>query len=835
MRKFFSKINNKKAIVSIVLFFCVFGVLGVADSCSADWIDMVLNPLDTIFVGLMSGITQVAIWVCGAIISIVIWAVIHISHYNNFINEPSIIDAWVIIRDLCNMFFILVLLVIAFATILRMENYSWKKLLPKLLIMAVLINFSKTICGLIIDFSQVIMLTFINAIGDAGGNYINHLGVQKYLKMATSDIWKGEVKLISTLGGMITAIMFLIIAAVVMITLLAVLTMRIVMLWIYIILSPLAFLLSAFPGGQKYASQWWSDFIKQVVTGPVLAFFIWLSLISANTITSIGQGGVGGNKCFGPTEILCPQDFIMFVVAIGMLIGGLIVTQQLGGMAGAAAGRGMAAIGTIRKGAWGVTKAGTDWADRKQALKTGFDLNPFRQAARIKAGLGRGKTKDLSGMELKAGEQLRKGGMTGAVRGFTAMGWADHHVRGFLGYKGIRSALRGGEKKVERLREEENEARWRSRHVFTSQGEFDQKKQEYLQKAQEAKEYGNLSEHKKKMEDVEKMRDLGDELIVEEGKGQKEKELFLKEAEKKAKGAAEYTVIDYEGIKARRVAENEEASKITSSNEDELVAQFDSALAHNNVPLAGALARRIAQVGGFNALLNKFGYQATAGLNEAEVKKLKDAGRESEITEKRGVNDFMRDVFEKRLGMDRQNTLALQSDIGGIGQEINHEYLIKTVGVDKTGKFYQSDQDSRTLNINIEKSKMEREGVIRKGNRLNYGAEDKTTGKFKWSASGLTEFVNNWRLIGKEIKNARLNRSTAAKITEPEALKTLEKVMKKAEDQKVLGEGFEDTKTVDEFIEKLKTYAKSSGEEGVKKIGKVIKDELKEGDQDRTN
>ena len=36
-------------------------------------------------------------------------------------------NGWIIVRDLCNMFFILVLLMISFATILRLENYSMKK------------------------------------------------------------------------------------------------------------------------------------------------------------------------------------------------------------------------------------------------------------------------------------------------------------------------------------------------------------------------------------------------------------------------------------------------------------------------------------------------------------------------------------------------------------------------------------------------------------------------------------------------------------------------------------------------------------------------------------
>jgi hypothetical protein len=41
---------------------------------------------------------------------------------------------------------------------------------------------------------------------------------------------------------------------------LGMLVMRIVMIWIYVVLSPLAYLLASFPGGQQYSSRWWKDF-----------------------------------------------------------------------------------------------------------------------------------------------------------------------------------------------------------------------------------------------------------------------------------------------------------------------------------------------------------------------------------------------------------------------------------------------------------------------------------------------------------------------------------------------------------------------------------------------
>ena len=81
----------------------------------------------------------------GQILILLMRVLVSIAEFNNFINAQPIVLGWTIVRDVCNMFFVVIMLVIAFATVLRIENYSYKKLLPKLVIMAILINFSKMI------------------------------------------------------------------------------------------------------------------------------------------------------------------------------------------------------------------------------------------------------------------------------------------------------------------------------------------------------------------------------------------------------------------------------------------------------------------------------------------------------------------------------------------------------------------------------------------------------------------------------------------------------------------------------------------------------------------
>ncbi len=384
------KLNKKRSAFILSVFFLVFIFVfswsnevhaeespGVANVLTGLW-DAITNPKNTILL-IIGAILEFIINGVGIFSTMLVSSIISIAQYNGFINEKSIVMAWTIIRDFSNMFFILILLVIAFATILRIESYNMKKWLPKLLIMAVLINFSRTIAGLIIDFSQVFMMTFISALG-TGSGFVEALGIQGFFDMADEELKTNEpVNFFSTLVGMLFGLIYLLIATVVLIVIFAVLVMRIVMLWIYVVLSPLAFLLAAFPGGQKYSSRWWDEFIKQVITGPILAFFVWLALIASTTFVPT----LSSDNCFGVGQVFCPTNFIHFVIAIGMLVGGLIITSQAGGAAGGIAGRGMGAINkgksfTLNKAKSGAIKTGKVTGRTGIGLARGVDRNAGR-------------------------------------------------------------------------------------------------------------------------------------------------------------------------------------------------------------------------------------------------------------------------------------------------------------------------------------------------------------------------------------------------------------------------------------------------------------------------
>lgn len=85
---------------------------------------------------------------------------------NNFVSA-----AWAVVRDLSNIFFILILLYIAIQTILGL-GHETKKMIVKVVIMALLINFSMFFTKVVIDTSNILALIFYNKITVTTTTYV---------------------------------------------------------------------------------------------------------------------------------------------------------------------------------------------------------------------------------------------------------------------------------------------------------------------------------------------------------------------------------------------------------------------------------------------------------------------------------------------------------------------------------------------------------------------------------------------------------------------------------------------------------------------------------------
>lgn len=255
--------------------------------------DSIFLILDNILMGMITMFASLT----GIFVSLLVV----VARYNTFLNAPVVMQGWPIVRDLMNMVFIIGLLMISAGTVLRLQNYRYNRLLGKLIIMALLVNFSKFIAVFLLQFGQVVMLTFVNAFRDvAFGNFSHMFGLDAVLNFAREnpEISARQNTGLSVFVTLLAGLIMMLIAFVVMLAITVILFVRIIALWLLIILSPLAYALRVIPQTEQYAGMWWKEFTKYVVVGPVLAFFLWIALAL-----------VGNGSCVSPTlDVACTSN-----------------------------------------------------------------------------------------------------------------------------------------------------------------------------------------------------------------------------------------------------------------------------------------------------------------------------------------------------------------------------------------------------------------------------------------------------------------------------------------------------------------------------------------------
>lgn len=254
---------------------------------------------------------------------------------------------WTITRDVANLGFVLIMIVMAVATIVRYEKYSVQKLLPLLIGAAILVNFSLTIAGVFISFSDTISNAFSTRLIAGGATSRNFTDAiagafnpQRLLIKDTgnpsppdpasqgnflSDI--SAAALIS-ISGLVFNVVFLAIAVLSMAALALMLLYRYIYLSILLILSPLAWMFWVFPDLEYLYKDWWKNFIKWCFFLPAVTFFLYLAVETAFQLKD-SPIFINATGFTGALTSIMAQGAQMIVLA-GLLLGGLIVAQKLG-------------------------------------------------------------------------------------------------------------------------------------------------------------------------------------------------------------------------------------------------------------------------------------------------------------------------------------------------------------------------------------------------------------------------------------------------------------------------------------------------------------------------
>src|SRR3989344_4533089 len=238
---------------------------------------------------------------------------------------PVIEAGWKVARDATNIFFIVILLIISIGTILRISGYNAKQLLVRLVLMAILINFSLAIGSVIVDFSNVLGFQFLTAIHPEG-----KVSVVIAQSLHITDVFKQpDVKgtdqyLITTLGSavLLTVLMFVFFVSGLL------MFVRMAMIILLLTIAPVAFLFYILPDTQKHWSKWWDQLIQYSFFFPAFMFLLYVSM---TFITTMNQQLIGAGVAEIDVNFLNNKNLIVaYFIAIVLLLASLIMGRQMG-------------------------------------------------------------------------------------------------------------------------------------------------------------------------------------------------------------------------------------------------------------------------------------------------------------------------------------------------------------------------------------------------------------------------------------------------------------------------------------------------------------------------
>lgn len=367
-----------------------------SDSCSIFWGNFEVGKC-MVFPLMTSGgaiIATAGVWFLKFVGFIFDFLVLHtIIQFADTIGSNGIRGAintgWSVFRDLSNILIIGMFVFIAISTILGIEEYGYKKLIARVLIVAVLINFSLLFTEMIIDGSNFTAYQFYKSIAANGNNPTDSTNSisEKFLrsmKMASIEDTYNTVKGYSapdlstskdsgwawwSAGGRafifgMMAFLFLVGMSFVLLYGAFLIIARAVLLILLMLTSSLAFATYLIPSyAQVGWSRWWQSLLQSAVFAPILmlSLFVSKTVISAadsvvknsNPNATIG-GVIGAVDPYSKSVSNSWSAIFVYMLGIGLLYASFKLSSTMASSFGTS----FAKVGTASLGNLGSKMSG---------------------------------------------------------------------------------------------------------------------------------------------------------------------------------------------------------------------------------------------------------------------------------------------------------------------------------------------------------------------------------------------------------------------------------------------------------------------------------------------
>jgi len=335
------------------------------------------------------------------------WLSVEPELYNS---DSSTYSVWEVMRNIANILMIIFLVVIIFSQLTGygIDNYGVKRMLPRLIAMAILLNLSFIICQLAVDLSNILGVGLRNMFGSVGENLL--AGSQFNMEEFIGNIITGIFAIVGVAGvaapiglsivtavssgsaamGVVIIVLALIMVIVAILLFFIMLGARMIMIIGCIAISPLAFACFILPNTQSLFKKWWDVFKAALIIFPICGALGGLSyLIKAIVVTTDGI-----HLWMMVVALIAP--YLVFFLLPMLLKGALAAMGRIGG---ALTSMGNAFRGGLRSGSDVVREtnayknAQTEAARRRQERSAQATVDRLKARKRQRGSLSERETR----------------------------------------------------------------------------------------------------------------------------------------------------------------------------------------------------------------------------------------------------------------------------------------------------------------------------------------------------------------------------------------------------------------------------------------------------------
>ena len=215
---------------------------------------------------------------------------------------------WAYLRGITNFIFIVLLLVVAFSHItgVGIKNYHIKRILPRLVVAAILVNLSYIICVMSVDLSNILG-TGIKALFDrvaeeaaANSTYSEYVQDLSATNVVTTllGVGGGTVVLGLAFAGGIESILWYLLpilfaGAIAILSAVVTIAARQGLIYLLIMVSPLAFVAYMLPNTEQWFKKWYKLLFRMLIFYPTFAVLYGASKLAGFVIITSATDGFG--------------------------------------------------------------------------------------------------------------------------------------------------------------------------------------------------------------------------------------------------------------------------------------------------------------------------------------------------------------------------------------------------------------------------------------------------------------------------------------------------------------------------------------------------------------